>query len=590
MRSACLPLLLVILLAACGTETPGAGDDNNRPNILLILADDLGNNDLGIFGDGSATTPNIDRLARQGVRFTRHYAHATCRPSRVELLTGMAASRIGVPPHLRGIGPEVATLPEILSEAGYATLHLGKWHLGQDQPSSFPDRQGFTEWFGFLHALETGNGVAGPARSSYYNPWLQGSSLAPRQISGHLTDILTDAAVTRIKQLSAATAPWFINLWYFAPHTPVQPAARFAAKFPETAEGRYLALVAQLDDSVGRLLQALDEAGELADTLVVFASDNGGVNKDRNSNKPYFGKKNTFYEGGLRTPLILSRPGTLAPREVRAPVFIRDLMPSLLAHAGLPVPTGLDGKELTPLLLGGDVQGRETVFWDMASFDWSQRGVLDLAGEYLVYQNKMQRHGEGWAYFASPQVASAKALDPIEAEYASWAESVRRVALTATERGGQRHYTGNSYRRTPGYGAWTLQLPVLVGAAPPVLAQQEGHFSLRIAGRDLELVLPGTRAEFALPGDGCQLLTISTYYQWSVRRPRRSTGHLAVRLGERVLHSASFPLNKTQLVDNYPAFKLDSPAGEPVISNAFLSADITGHYQRALGSAANCGQ
>jgi hypothetical protein len=506
----------------------------------------------------------------------------------VELLTGLSASRVGMPPHLRGIGPEISTLPEVLQSAGYTTVHLGKWHLGQDLPSAFPDRQGFAEWFGFLHALETKNGPAGPAQSTYMNPWLRGSDRAPAPVSGHLTDILTDAAIARIISLAAEQAPWFINLWYFAPHTPVEPAARFAAQFPDTAEGRYLALVAQLDASVGRLLAALDETGELADTLVVFASDNGGVNKVRDSNKPYFGKKNTFYEGGLRTPLILSRPGTLPAGEIRAPVFIRDLMPSLLALVGLPVPQNLDGRDVTPLLRGEAVARDDRVFWNMASYGWSQRGVLNLNDDYLAFGRQIQRRASGKDYFSGPRVIPPAALQQVENTYRNWFASVSTVAVAQTLNESARVLTGDSYRRTPGYGAWTFQVPVTAHAAATQLADQDGHFSLHQDGSRVVLDLPGARLQQSLGHEECQLLTVSSYYQWSVRRPGKSIGHVALRLGDKLVQSVSFPLQGVQLADAYPPLLLSKAAGEPVISNRFLTDDVSGYYRRASGQAISC--
>lgn len=493
-----------------------------------------------------------------------------------------------MPPHLRGIGPEIRTLPEVLQEAGYTTIHLGKWHLGQDLPSAFPDRQGFAEWFGFLHALETKNGPSGPAQSTYVNPWLRGSGHPPAPVSGHLTDILTDAAIARIASLAAEQAPWFINLWYFAPHTPIEPAARFAAQFPDTAEGRYLALVAQLDDSVGRLLAALEESGELADTLVVFASDNGGVNKDRDSNKPYFGKKNTFYEGGLRTPLILSRPGTLPAGEIRDPVFIRDLMPSLLTLAGLPVPQNLDGSDFTPLLRGEAVARDDKAFWNMASYGWSQRGVLDLDADYLAFGKQIQRRASGKDYFSGPRVIPPAELQLVENAYRNWFESVSRVPVAQTRNESARVLTGDSYRRTPGYGAWTFQVPVTAHAPATQLAHQDGHFSLHQDGSSIVLDLPGTRLQQSLGPGECQLLTVSSYYQWSVRRPGRSTGHVVLQLGDKRVQSVSFPLESGQLADRYPPLLLSRAAGEPVISNRFLTDDVSGYYRRASGQEISC--
>ncbi|TDG11590.1 sulfatase [Seongchinamella unica] len=582
-------LLSLLLLAGCSADGPSTGASAGRPNILLILADDLGNNDLGAFGDGSAVTPHLDALAAAGVRFRRHYAQPSCRPARVELLTGKAASRVGVPPHFRGIGPEHVTLAEALRDGGYATAHIGKWHLGHGVGSAEPGSQGFDDWYGFLHALTTRYGSLARPAASYIDPWLQRAGQPPVQHKGHLTDLLTDAAIERIDRLGEGARPWFLNLWYFAPHNPVQAAPRFAGRFPDSPEGEYLSLLAQLDEAVGRLLQALADSGQLENTLLVFASDNGGVNRVRDSNKPFYGKKTTFYEGGIRTPLILSQAGRLAPMDIEQPVFIRDLMPTLLAYAGLPAVEDLDGLDLGPLLHGESLPRPPRVYWDIDIPEWGAYGVLDLQREQLGLGVEVQERASGENYFAPPRPATPREQTRIRDEYHQWQSSIRRVEVqSASGSQGSREYAGDSYRRTPGYGGWTLQLPVRTDRPYSRLVAQEQQLDIHLGGAQLALQIPGVELQSQLPGAGCQLLTVSAYYQWPARRVRDAEVHLRVYLDDELLASGRESLVSTVLEDSYAPTRVAADSGELLISNTYLDNNPTAHYRALTGGEAHC--
>ena len=228
------PLLagvLAIALGSCASTTRDA------PNVLLILVDDLGFGDLGANGALESHTPQMDRLAGEGARFTRHYADSSCAPSRAALLTGRHPARAGFRPRGRGLPAEVTTLPELLRERGYATRHLGKWHLGgtgiwgldASPASALPSAHGFDHWFGFLDSIL----LLGPdpetakaqtrfryRRGRNFWPWLLGSDAPGTYYREHLTDLLTERAVEFIR--SPHEGPWFLNLWYFAPHGPIQ--------------------------------------------------------------------------------------------------------------------------------------------------------------------------------------------------------------------------------------------------------------------------------------------------------------------------------------------------------------------------------
>lgn len=560
------------------------------PNILLIMADDLGYNDIGYFGDGTAQTPHIDAIARDGVRFRRHYANATCRPSRMALLTGMPSSRVGVPPHIRGLTPELTTLPEALAGGGYQTRHIGKWHLGHWLESSRPEHQGFDDWYGFLSSLQTKNKPSDPPGVSYINPWLQGKDLSPTQQQGHLTDLLTDAAVSEIRELAATDKPWFINLWYFAPHTPIEPSAQFSQRFPATPEGQYLALVAQLDHSVGRLMAALEETGARNNTLVVFLSDNGGTNRYRNSNKPFFGKKNTFREGGLRTPFILNLPGRIEAADIDEPVLISDVMPTLLALVQARVPEEVRGRNVLPLLAGTQLPAQPRYFWDFGIPGFAKYGVLDLLDGSLTYAGKQQHWDSEQGQFGRPAEPAAQALINADTRYREWAQAIRVAELEVTTLAdGSTLLGGDSYRRTPGFGAWTLQLPVRIGPGRNTHIAQPRQFSLDINGSDIQVELPGHRFTARAPGPGCQLLTLSTYYRWSERQPASSKGLVSLALNDRRLYEDQFRVHAGILVDRYEPIASAAGQALPLISNEKLQENLVKHYEEVAG-AVSCEQ
>jgi arylsulfatase A-like enzyme len=181
-------------------------------------------------------TPNLQAFAASGVTFTRHYADSTCQPARTALLTGLYAPALDMRPTGRGIPAQVPTLPDRLDKAGYETYHVGKWHLGYEVREAWPKAQGFDHWFGFLSQfLLQGPGPNGEKKAqwppTYRNPWLQKDGGRMKQYKGQLTDILTRHAVKKIEKLSKSKKPLFINLWTFAPHTPYEPAPRFARRF-----------------------------------------------------------------------------------------------------------------------------------------------------------------------------------------------------------------------------------------------------------------------------------------------------------------------------------------------------------------------
>jgi arylsulfatase A len=389
-------VLLVGLAIGLGFPVPacGAVPKVRLPNIVFILADDLGGRDLGCYGSRFIETPHLDRLASQGLRFTRAYAAApVCSPTRAALLTGQYPARLQmttwressqnpprdrklIPPSCRSDLPlNLLTLAELLGSSGYLTAHIGKWHLGD--ASHFPEAQGFDVHRG-------GNHWGAPA--SYFFPYRGAFDQETRYIphldlgkeGEYLTDRLTDEAIRVIE--SAKGRPFFLNLWHYAPHTPLQAKADDLAHFqkklpPDHAHQSpaYAAMVKNLDENVGRLLHRLDTLGHGRDTLVIFTSDNGGYlgrpGLTVTTNSPLRSGKGSLYEGGVSVPLICRWPGvTPAGTECEAPVISMDLFATLLEAGQVPVERTqgqvADGTSLIPLLKDPSATfARGSLFW-----------------------------------------------------------------------------------------------------------------------------------------------------------------------------------------------------------------------------------
>jgi len=351
MRTALLPLLFAALVAA--GERP--------PNVVVILADDLGYADLGVQGSKDLATPHLDALARDGVRFTNGYASApVCAPTRAGLLTGRYQQRFGFefnPPEPRapeyGLAREEPTLGERLKRSGYATGMVGKWHLGF-RAELTPPQRGFDEFFGFLSGMR-----------SYFprpkaDPVLRGD--APVREPLYLTTAFGREAAAFVER--HRDQPFLLYVAFNAVHAPPQATAADVARFERIADPKrrtYAAMVASMDDAVGVLLAKLAETGLDEHTLVFFLSDNGGPPRETGaSNAPLRGRKGQLYEGGIRVPFLLRWKGRVRAGQVReGPVISLDVAATALAAAGLGVPDGLDGIDL----LKDERPSRAALFW-----------------------------------------------------------------------------------------------------------------------------------------------------------------------------------------------------------------------------------
>ena len=333
-----------------------------KPNILVILADDLGYADLGFNGCQDIPTPHLDRLAKQSVRCTSGYVtHPFCSPTRAGLLTGRYQQRFGhennpawLPDStVAGLPLSQTTLPQAMKTAGYVTGCVGKWHLGA-HPQFHPNRRGFDEYFGLL-----GGGhiyLPGAKGGVEYNiPMNRNGQDEP--LTEYLTDVLGREASAFVKRHQGE--PWFLYLAFNAPHTPLQVTDKQLDRvkhIPDETRRNYAGLVVGLDDAVGEVLTTLRESGQQANTLVWFFSDNGGpVSVTHSDNTPLRGAKGHVFEGGIRVPFLVSWPGRLPQnKDYAPPVISLDVFATAVALSGATVPAGhaLEGVDILPYLAG----------------------------------------------------------------------------------------------------------------------------------------------------------------------------------------------------------------------------------------------
>jgi arylsulfatase A len=332
------------------------------PNIVVILADDMGYGDLGCYGQTAYTTPRLDRLAREGVRFTDFYvSQPICTASRVSLLTGAYANRLGVHGAFglstrHSIHPDETTLGELCQRAGYATAVFGKWGLGH-LPAFSPLRHGFDEFYGILYSHDVW--PRHPTKGAEFPdlPWIEGENVVGYNLDpARFTTDLTERTVDFIRRQHAATRPFFVFLAHPMPHVPLGVSAERSGA---SGAGLYGDVVQEIDWSAGRVLDTLAELGIDENTLVLFLSDNGpwlGYGDHAGRAEPFREGKLSVFEGGVRVPFIARWPGVLpAGRVVDAPAMAIDVFPTIAELLRLPpaaVDRPIDGRSLWPLLSG----------------------------------------------------------------------------------------------------------------------------------------------------------------------------------------------------------------------------------------------
>ncbi|MGD2095423.1 MAG: sulfatase-like hydrolase/transferase [Phycisphaerales bacterium] len=382
------------LLPGCTGKDRPAMTEGKPPNIIFILADDLGYGDLGCYGQKKIKTPNIDTMAAEGMRFTDHYAGSTvCAPSRCSLMTGLHTGRCLVRGNARvPLRPEDLTVAELLKKAGYTTGIIGKWGLGEPDTTGIPNKQGFDYWFGYLNQRHAHNYYPGylwrneekVELANEVNHIINGHDRSPGGVAAkkveYSHDLFTEEALTFVEKNNKG--PFFLYLAYTIPHAnneagqkgmevpSLEPYAE--EKWPDAQKG-HAAMITRMDRDIGKLMEKLKSLGLDNNTLVMFSSDNG-PHKEGGADPSFFrsygplrGYKRDLYEGGIRVPMIARWPGRIKPGSVTDHVSaFWDFLPTCCELAGTEPPQDIDGISFLPTLLSRDSEQKkhEFLYWE----------------------------------------------------------------------------------------------------------------------------------------------------------------------------------------------------------------------------------
>lgn len=414
-----------------------------QPNLIFILADDLGWGDVG-FHNGNVPTPNLNRLAAEGVELTQHYVYPVCSPTRAALLSGRYATRFGVttPQNERAYRPDTTTLASALKASGYDTALVGKWHLGS-LPEQGPNHFGFDHSYGSLAGgVSPWNHLYKQGRFS--RTWHRNEQFVEE--AGHVTDLLADEAVRWIAE--RGTAPFFLYLPFTAVHLPLKEPQEWVARVPAGVQGEvarhYGASLMHLDDAIGRILAAVQKQGRLKNTIVVFTSDNGGSTAENNdpqypgdqcpggrlpgNNLPLRGQKGDLHEGGIRVPTLVWAPDRLKPGRFEGVAHVSDWMPTFCALAGYTPAQDLrwDGINLWPQLSGAAPAEPRAVY--VAAPGFSAKMLRDAGWKLIEPQTPAEN-----APSQRPRVVELYDLakDPQETQNLATALPERVAALSA---------------------------------------------------------------------------------------------------------------------------------------------------------------
>ncbi len=394
LRLAMLFVMVLPIVSAAQVKTP-------RPNVLLILTDDLGYSDVGACGAKDMVTPNIDRLFSQGMRFTHFYANASvCSPTRASILTGLYPDRAGVPGVIRTtttnswgyLNPAAVTLADQMKTAGYQTALIGKWHLGLEKPN-IPTMRGFEYFKGFL----------GDMMDDYQTHLRHGVNYMrenEKEINpeGHATDIFSKWAADYIISQKAAKKPFFLYLAYNAPHAPVQPPADWLEKVKKRQPGisdkraKLVALIEHMDQGIGTVLLALEEIGQLDNTIIIFTSDNGGQLGDGANNGHLRDGKESMYEGGLRVPAcIVWKDHAEAGTSTTFKSVAMDIYPTVLDMAGVKNDQPVNGISLVPVIHQQQIDDSQRILYFTRREGGARFGGLTIQaiqqGSWKLLQN-----------------------------------------------------------------------------------------------------------------------------------------------------------------------------------------------------------
>ena len=428
-----------------------------------------------------------------------------------------------------------------------------------------------------------------------------------REYQGHLTELLVENVVQSIESFQPEQ-PWFINFWSLAPHVPTQPAVEWGKRYPPTREGRYFALIEQLDDGVRRILKALEKSGQAGNTLVVFTSDNGGANLGTDNNAPLYGHKLQYNEGGVRTPLIMRWPGHFArDLVIDQPVALVDLFPTLATIAGADYPDDLDGFDIQPAIQGRKLPSRAQFYqrfhqdrygFTVLSADGRWRlyvpeprgnfALLTVPKEPMLYDLWQDPFGWNNVYAQHPEVVAQ-----LTEEHRLWHRRAREIRVTSTvvEDGGLT-LTGDDMQRTPGYGGFTFAVdyyPPASGEQPTgIIAAQQNAWSLAIddAGVRAKVSFADYHLSAGLTSlPGCNSLVATAHFKITTMRPNEASNLLIMALhhngkliGERRIKGIREGFDDTDHGTTV-GFSAESDGGfsgslgTPVLLNSYTSAN-----------------
>tara|TARA_R110002049_G_scaffold137472_1_gene297491 strand:- start:1057 stop:2541 length:1485 start_codon:yes stop_codon:yes gene_type:complete len=409
-------LTLLCLLGALAPLRDAWAASQARPNIIFILADDLGYGDLACYGSPDVATPNLDRMAQEGTKLTSFYVSPVCSPTRASFMTGCIAQRVGIggvifPRNNHGLNPDETTLPELLKEQGYATAIVGKWHLG-NQDVFQPLNHGFDTWYGTPASNSQGfdPGIKQFAEDCVWREGLNRESIlkmkeAPCPLVRDNVVIEVPADQTQFTQRYTQEAihfitknndtPFFLYLPHNMVHIPVHASETFVGK---SKLGIYGDAIQELDWSTGEILKTLKEFGLDEKTLVIFTSDNGPHLGQSASAGPLRGEKGSTFEGGVRVPCILRWPGQIpANRVIDEPITIMDMLPTFVSLAGGSAPRDriIDGKDVWPVITGaeGTKSPHDAIYYLRGN---SVAGIRSGDWKFLIVDAKeMASHAEG---------------------------------------------------------------------------------------------------------------------------------------------------------------------------------------------------
>lgn len=447
-----MKILLALFLLQSSCSLFGAQPSTTPPNIILIYMDDMGYGDLGCFGSQKNRTPNLDRMAAEGMRLTDFYVTSgVCTPSRASLMTGCYPRRVNLhvdendkwvlfPAARKGLNPEETTIAEILKNAGYATTCIGKWHLG-DHPDFLPTRHGFDSYFGIPYSNDMG-------RKNIPLPLMRDEVVIEAPVNQPpLTRRYTEEAIAFITKNKEK--PFFLYLPHTCVHLPLFPGEKFKGM---SANGKYGDWIEEVDASTGELLQSLKKLGLDKNTLVIFTSDNGSNGRNGGSNAPLKGTKGSTHEGGMRVPCLMRWPGIIpAGTTCSQLASTLDLLPTLSSLAGASVPNDrkIDGLNITDLILAKE--GAQTPRTSLFYYHTTQLQAVRSGKWKLVLPRKVRF--DGWS--GKKEDTSLElydlSVDPgestdIAAKHPAVVERLRKLAQQAQEELGDGPKEGSGQR------------------------------------------------------------------------------------------------------------------------------------------------